>query len=119
MTPVSSFKDLQVWQAAMDMASSVYTLTKSFPESERFGLMTQIRRAAVSVASNIAEGHRRTRAAYVHHVQIALGSLAEVETQLLLAVRLHMCTEGDARDLQAVIDRVGQMLHALLRSLRG
>jgi four helix bundle protein len=116
--PVASFKDLEVWQAAMDLASSVYEFTKAFPESERFGLTTQMRRAAVSVASNIAEGHRRTRVAYLSHLQIALGSLAELETQLLLAVRLRMCRVGDAAVPQAAIDRVGQMLHALLRSAR-
>jgi four helix bundle protein len=116
--PVTSFKDLEVWQASMDLASSVYEVTRAFPESERFGLTTQMRRAAVSVASNIAEGHRRTRAAYLNHLQIALGSVAELETQLLLAVRLRMCVEGDAAVPQAAIDRVGQLLHALLRSLR-
>ena len=119
MTSITSFKELEVWQAAMDLASSVYVLTKAFPESERFGLTSQMRRAAVSIPSNIAEGHRRTRPAYVNHLQIALGSVAELETQLLLAVRLRMCRDGDSLTAQAEIDRVGQMLHALLRSLRG
>jgi four helix bundle protein len=77
-----------------------------------------MRRAAVSVASNIAEGHQRTRAGYVNHVQIALGSLAELETQLELALRLKYIHAEDARSTQVAIDRAGQLLHGLLRSLR-
>jgi four helix bundle protein len=102
----------------MDLALRAYEVTKVFPETERFGLTAQMRGAAVSVPSNIAEGHRRTRPAYINHLQIALGSVAEVETQALLAVRLRLCSEKDAGALQDAIDRVGQMLHALLRSLR-
>ena len=118
MTPLESFKQLEVWQAAMDLAASIYQLTKEFPASERFGLTVQMRRAAVSVPSNIAEGHRRTKPAYINHIQIALGSLAEVETQLLLAVRLGICREKDAEPIHTLVERTGQMLHALLRSLR-
>jgi four helix bundle protein len=118
MTPLESFKQLDVWQNAMDLAVSIYQLTKGFPASERFGLTVQVRRASVSVASNIAEGHRRTRPAYINHLQIALGSLAEVETQIMLAVRLGLCRETDAQSILVLIERTGQMLHALLRSLR-
>ena len=118
MAPIESFKQLDVWQNAMDLAASAYQLTRGFPASERFGLTIQVRRASVSVASNIAEGHRRTRPAYVNHLQIALGSLAEVETQILLAVRLGMCREKDAEPVLLLVERTGQMLHALLRSLR-
>jgi len=118
MAPLESYKNLKVWQAAMDLSCSIYGLTKSFPASERFGLTLQLRRAAVSVPSNIAEGHRRTRPAFVNHLQIALGSLAEVETQMLLALRLGMCRSEDTASIQAEIDGIGRMLHALLRSLR-
>ena len=118
MAPLESFMELKVWQAAMELASSVYTVTKSFPTSERFGLTAQVRRAAVSVPSNIAEGHRRTKPAYLNHLQIALGSLAEVETQLLLALRLGMCRKEHVEALQAEIDQVGKMLHALRRALQ-
>jgi four helix bundle protein len=118
MANVESFKQLDVWQHAMDLAASVYELTKGFPASEQFGLTVQIRRASVSVASNIAEGHRRTRPAYINHLHIALGSLAEVETQLLLAVRLRLCSDRDAKPVALVIERTGKMLHSLLRSLR-
>jgi four helix bundle protein len=118
VTHVESYKQLDVWQYAMDLAAAVYELTEPFPHSEQFGLTAQMRRASVSIASNIAEGHRRTRPAYIHHVQIALGSLAEVETQLLLAVRLRFCTNTQAVPVQALIDPTGKMLHSLLRSLR-
>jgi len=118
MAPVESYKDLKVWQAAMDMACSIYEITKKFPTSEQYGLTMQLRRAAVSVPSNIAEGHRRTRPGFVHHVQIALGSLAELETQLSLAERLKMCRAEDAVGVQTDIAGVGKMLHALLRALR-
>jgi four helix bundle protein len=118
MTSVRSFKELEVWQTAMDMAVAVYEVTKSFPASEQFGLTAQARRAAVSVPANIAEGHRRTRPGYINHVQIALGSLAEVETHVLLALRLRICRDSDAAPAQELVGRVGQMLYALLRSLR-
>jgi four helix bundle protein len=118
MSPIESFKQLEVWQNAMDLAASIYQLTKTFPSAEQFGLTAQMRRAAVSVPSNIAEGHRRTRPAYLNHLQIALGSLAEVETQLLLAVRLGYCRETDADPVHTLVERTGQMLHALLKALR-
>jgi four helix bundle protein len=118
VSAIASFKDLDVWHAAITLTEEVYRLTRGFPASEQYGLTAQVRRAAVSVASNVAEGHQRTRPAYINHVQIALGSLAEVETQLIVAVRLGFCREADAQAAQSSIDRVGQMLHALLRSLR-
>ena len=85
----SSFKDLIVWQRSIDLVEKVYKITKKFPEEERFGLISQIRRACVSVSSNIAEGNgRRTRKDYIQFLHIALGSLAELETQLVIAKRL-------------------------------
>jgi len=114
---VESFKQLAVWQDAMDLAAAIYQLTKGFPASEQFGLSSQMRRASVSVASNIAEGHRRTRPGYLNHIQIALGSLAEVETQLILAVRVGMCTDKAAEPARLILERTGKMLHALQRSL--
>jgi four helix bundle protein len=115
---ITSFKDLEAWQAAMEVAESCYLLTKRFPSSEQYGLTTQMRRAAISVPSNVAEGHRRTRPGYVHHLQIGLGSLAELDTQLELALRLGFATADEAAPLQQSLTRTGQLLHALLRSLR-
>jgi four helix bundle protein len=118
VSKITSFKDLEAWQAAMETAESCYKLTKQFPTSEQYGLTTQMRRAAVSVASNVAEGHRRTRPGYLHHLQIGLGSLAELETQLELALRLGFATADEAVPLQRSLTRAGQLLHALLRSLK-
>jgi four helix bundle protein len=118
VSKITSFKDLEAWQAAMEMAESCYKLSKQFPTSEQYGLTTQMRRAAVSVASNVAEGHRRTRPGYVHHLQIGLGSLAELETQLELALRLGFATADQAAPLRQSVTRAGQLLHALLRSLK-
>jgi four helix bundle protein len=118
MARITSFKDLEAWQAAMELAESCYRLTRRFPSAEQYGLSSQMRRAAVSVASNVAEGHRKTRPGYVHHLQIGLGSLAELETQLELARRLGLATTEGAAQLQTSVTRTGQLLHALLRSLK-
>src|SRR4051794_24684844 len=86
---INSFRDLRVWQAGMDLVEEVYRATDAFPRTETYGLATQLQRAAVSVPSNIAEGHTRAYTKdYLHHVAIAHGSLAEVQTQIELAVRL-------------------------------
>jgi four helix bundle protein len=118
MASIKSYKDLDAWQAAMAVAEQCYFVTKSLPQSEQYGLTAQMRRAAVSVAANIAEGHQKTRAGYVNHVHIALGSLAELETQLELAVRLKLLAAAPEKDAQHAIDRAGQLLHGLARSLR-
>jgi four helix bundle protein len=115
---ITSFRDLEAWQASMAVAESCYRLTKRFPPSEQYGLIIQMRRAAVSVASNVAEGHRRTRPGFVHHLQIGLGSLAELETQLELAIRLEFVSADEAELLHKSLVRAGQLLHALLRSLK-
>jgi len=118
MGAIKSFRDLDAWQVAMATAEQCYRVTQAFPAAEQYGLTAQMRRAAVSVASNIAEGHQRTRAGYVNDVQIALGSLAELETQLELALRLKFVDVESARSFQLAVDRSGQPLHGLLRSLR-
>src|SRR6266404_3950308 len=88
-TVVQSYRDLRVWKTSVELALEVYRITESFPQSERFGLTTQLRRAAISVASNIAEGHARsTRGEYRNFVSIARGSVVEIEVQLFLAEQL-------------------------------
>lgn len=83
-------KDLEVWKQSMDMVESVYTLTQGFPETEKFGLTSQMRRSAVSIASNIAEGAaRKGDKELSHFINIAIGSLSELETQYLIAMRLE------------------------------
>ena len=115
---IRSFKDLEVWQAAMELLTMVYGLALEMPASERFELSAQLRRSAVSIPSNIAEGHARRGRAYRHHVLIALGSTAELETQLEAAVRLHFFTTDQVQAATDLINRVGQMLHGLARALR-
>jgi four helix bundle protein len=118
--PIRSFRDLDVWQVAMDLVTSVYRVANRLPASERFELSAQIRRAAVSVPSNVAEGHalRKSRKSYLRHVRIALGSLAELDTDIELAVRLGLINPADVTTLVDDIRRTGQLLHGLARSLR-
>ena len=110
-TPVRSFKDLIVWQRAMDLSKAIYKLTASFPKDELYGLSSQMRRASVSIPSNIAEGQARGhRAEYRRFLYIALGSLAELETQLLLTEQLSLTSS-----CSQVIDRIGSLRLMLLR----
>ena len=97
MDKILSFRDLDAWKAAMDLVVSAYLVAGRLPATERFELAAQMRRAAVSIPSNIAEGHASGPGGrYRHHVRIALGSLAELDTQLELAVRLRFCPARDA-----------------------
>ena len=114
-----SYRDLKVWQLAMDVAVGVYQLTAIFPKHEMYGLASQLQRAAVSIPSNIAEGNNReSTKEYLHHISIAAGSLAEMETQLLLATRLNYGNPQQIEELLAQADEVGRMLTGLQRSLR-
>jgi four helix bundle protein len=109
-------RDLDVWRRALDLASHVYDATQSFPAIERWGLANQARRAAVSVASNIAEGAARgTRTHFTHFLRIARGSLAELETQLILAERLGFL--AGSPNLLDEIASVGKMISGLIRAL--
>ena len=115
---VHSYRDLDVWQRAMTLVEGCYGAAKQLPDDERFGLGAQIRRAAVSVPSNIAEGSCRPTRAFVNHITIALSSLAEVETCLEIAVRLGYLTRSHAGPLLVLSAEGGRMLHGLARSLR-
>ena len=114
---IESFRDLTVWQKAMTLAEHVYSATEQLPKSELFGLTSQMRRAVVSIPSNIAEGKGIGGRAYLKHLRIALGSEAELQTQIELAVRLKMLTKGEAENLLSEASEVGRMLLSLLRSL--
>jgi four helix bundle protein len=103
---------------AMDLAEECYRLTSHFPRTEMYGISAQIRRAAVSIPSNIAEGHnRRSRGAFAHHLSIALGSQAEVETQLELAGRLGLAVPEGIAETLALAESVGRSLHRLLDAI--
>jgi four helix bundle protein len=101
----------------MDLADMIYEVTERFPARERFGLAYQMRKAAVSVPSNIAEGNRRRTPGYIHHLEIALGSHAELDTQCELATRRKFITPIDHQRVEILIGDVGRLTHGLLRSL--
>ena len=111
---VRDFTDLRVWRSAMDLAEEVYRLTWTFPRQEQYGLSSQLQRAAVSVPSNIAEGHGRSQSGeYVRFLNIARGSLAEAKTQLMLATRLGYIQESVCGLLIVKIDDLRRQLGAL------
>ena len=113
-----SFRDLKVWQRSMRLVEEVFRVTRSFPADERFGLTAQIRRASVSVPSNIGEGKRRkSQRAFVYHLDVALGSQGEVEVQLEIARRIGLLAEEDYQSLQKHAEEVGKMLNGLIASL--
>jgi four helix bundle protein len=113
MNRISSFRELKIWQIGIEVSEQVYRLTQAFPQQERYGLSSQMQRAAVSIPSNIAEGHARdSTKEYLYHLSVSLGSLAELETQLVLSERLRYI---DQAKFQPLIDQ----LHELGRMLRG
>ena len=115
---IQSYKDLRVWQLAMDLAVAAYQVTKPFPSEERYGLTSQIRRAAASVPANIAEGYGRdNRGMYIQQLRIAQGSLKELETHLILAQRVDVLPEVQSRLVLEQCDDIGRMLRSLIRSL--
>jgi four helix bundle protein len=118
MTTITSYHDLEAWRLGMSFAEDVYALTRSFPREELFGLTSQLRRAAVSIPSQIAEGHRQGTRAYRHYVIRALGSQAECETQLELARRLELAPAERIAPVSVLAVRLGQVLHGLARSLK-
>ena len=119
MSEVRSHRDLLVWQRAMDIAVSTYELTKLFPRDELFGLTSQSRRAATSVAANIAEGYgRATKQAYLNFLRIARGSLKELETHLALAERVGLASAETTKDLLDQTDELGRMLHGLISKVQ-
>ncbi|MDR5727070.1 MAG: four helix bundle protein [Terriglobia bacterium] len=114
-----AFQDLTVWQRAMEMTTSIYGLTKTFPKDELYGLTSQLRRASVSVASNIAEGRGRgTEGEFRQFLSIAQGSTYEVQTQLLVAKRLKIGDEALLRQAEALCIETSKMLGAFIQSLK-
>ncbi|MGH6716183.1 MAG: four helix bundle protein [Bradyrhizobium sp.] len=114
----SHFRELDVWQLAMTLAKAVYELTAGFPHEQRSGLSSQLQRSAVSIPSNIAEGNgRNSTRDYARFVSLALGSNAELQTQLLLADALGLGDRGRCAEAPNLCDRVGRMLLRLHQSL--
>ena len=115
---VKNYRELIVWQKAMDLVIEVYTISTAFPREEVYGLTSQLRRAAVSVPSNIAEGQgRRTTADFLRHLSISYGSLREVETQTLIATRLGYLTDRRCQEVLNLAAEVGRLLNGLMTSL--
>jgi four helix bundle protein len=116
---VRDYRDLIVWQKGMDLVAEVYRLTRGFPSEELYGLTNQVRRAAVSIPSNIAEGQaRQSTAEFRHFLSIAQGSRAGVETQLLIAVRLNYSTESGVRTAVSLLTEIQKMLAVLQARLQ-
>jgi len=115
---MKSFRELRVWQQAMDLVEKIYRLTQNFPTQETYGLMSQLRRAVISVPSNIAEGHTREHLKeYLHHLSMAQASLAEVETQLEIGVRLDYISRDQLSKVLSEISGLGKQLYALRNAL--
>lgn len=115
---VQSYKDLIVWQKAIDMFEMIYQVTRNFPKEELYGLTNQLRRAAVSIPSNIAEGHARASTAeFVRFLSIARGSLAEVETHLLIARRLAYLSNDQLAPILSLQIEINKMTNGLMAKL--
>jgi four helix bundle protein len=116
---IRDFKDLEVWQRAVDLVVESYRITKAFPSEERYGLSAQVRRAAVSVPSNIAEGRGRFGLrSFLYHLSVSSGSLMELETQFVIAERLEYLMPAEARRLLEKTAEVRRLLAGMVRALR-
>lgn len=116
---IRSYRDLKVWNEAMDQAVDCYTVTKLFPRDETFGLVSQIRRASASVPANIAEGYgRENKGSCLQHLRIAQGSLKELETHVILAGRVGLLKAEAVQRVLESADRIGRMLRSLIRSVQ-
>jgi four helix bundle protein len=118
IVPMQGFRELRVWQAGIDLVELVYRLTTSFPKEEIYGLTNQMRRAAVSIPSNIAEGHtRESIREYLQYIAIAQSSLAELETQVEIAKRLHYIQPDQIQHILDNVAALGKQLYALRNAL--
>jgi four helix bundle protein len=114
-----NYRDLKVWVRAMEVVESIYSICKHFPDHEKFGLRSQMQRAATSIPSNIAEGQGRQHTKeFIQMLYVARGSLSELDTQLELAVRLNYCSQKLQSEALVGVNEVGRMLNGLIRSLR-
>ena len=114
----SDYKELQVWQKAMDLVVEIYKISKLLPKEETYGISDQIRRAAVSIPSNIAEGQSRNSAKeFIQFLSIARSSLAELETQLLICTKVNMLSEDNIAEAQNITTEVGKMIKGLMNKL--
>ncbi len=118
MSTIKTYRDLDVWQRAVGLSVKVYLSTDGFPKAEQYGLTSQMRRAGVSIASNIAEGHARSTRDFARFVSIARGSVSELETQLEIARRIGFIPDESFTELDQELSVIGKQLNALLKKLR-
>jgi four helix bundle protein len=117
---IKSYRDLLVWQKGIELAKIIYRLTGELPSEEKFGLISQMRRAAISVPSNIAEGQaRHTTGEFIQFISHAEGSVAELDTQFVIVVELGFLSATDVTEASALIDELRRMLNGLRRRLAG
>lgn len=117
MEKSKNYKDLIVWQKAIDIAELTYKITSKFPKEEVYGLTSQMRRSSISIASNIAEGQGRgTPAQFIHFLTISKGSLCELETQLVIALRLSYISKNEYDTFEALLFEIGRLLNGLIKS---
>jgi four helix bundle protein len=115
---IGGYKDLLVWQKGIDLTRRVYEITRSLPSEERYGLVSQMRRAAVSIPSNIAEGQaRHTTGEFIQFISHAEGSLAELETQIMVTIELGYRKSADVEGVLTVVEELKKMLNSLRRKL--
>ena len=118
MAKVSSYRDLIVWQKAMDMTESLYRIVKKLPKEETYALSDQMRRAAISIPSNIAEGFgRNSKKEYLQFLYIANGSVCELETQLMLCVRVNYLKENEIQSILSLLSEIGKIIMTITKKL--
>ena len=118
MAKVSSYRDLIVWQKAMDMTESLYRIVKKLPKEETYALSDQMRRAAISIPSNIAEGFgRNSKKEYLQFLYIANGSVSELETQLMLCVRINYLKESEIQSILSLLSEIGKIIMTITKKL--
>jgi len=116
---MNSYKELIVWQKSIELSKEIYSITEQFPKSEIFGIINQMRRAAISIPSNIAEGYARGhRKEYLQFLSVAFGSGAELETQILIAKKLNFIKEVEYKKILSLLEEIMKMLNKLISSLR-
>lgn len=115
---MNSYKELKVWQRSIELVLEIYNLTKLFPKEETYGLTSQMRRSAISIPSNIAEGYsRKHRQEYSQFIRVAFASAAELETQITISNKLELISEQDFNKVEALLSEILKMLHGLNRAL--
>jgi four helix bundle protein len=116
---INNYKELRVWQKSMELVKKIYLITSSFPKDELFGIVSQMRRSAISIPSNVAEGWMRQHSKeYIQFIYHALGSCGELETQLMLSVDLNHVSMGKSTEVFDDINHISRMLWRLIKALR-